>query len=183
MQLSIFSIVPVLMSLSSVKSIFYFTYSCYGLFPPPVCWDIPSIHHKFSSTLENWLLENSSVSLIGFSNIVPAFALVSLKFVSGGKFAPGKEVTKSCVQSVSHIQLFATLWNVAHQAPLSIGFPRQEYWRRLPFPSPGDRPKLHLLHLLHRQVDSLPVELPGKPWNSIPIHTIKSSGRVNWKII
>ena len=31
-------------------------------------------------------------------------------------------------------------WTVAHQAPLSMGFPRQEYWSRLPFPSPGDLP-------------------------------------------
>ena len=36
------------------------------------------------------------------------------------------------------VQLFATLWTVACQAPLSMGFPRQEYWRGLPFPSPGD---------------------------------------------
>ena len=35
---------------------------------------------------------------------------------------------------------FATLWTVAHQAPLSMGFPRQEYWIGLPFPSPGDLP-------------------------------------------
>ena len=33
---------------------------------------------------------------------------------------------------------FVTPWTVAHQVPLSIGFPRQEYWRGLPFPSPGD---------------------------------------------
>ena len=33
-----------------------------------------------------------------------------------------------------------TLWTVARQAPLSTGFPRQEYWSRLPFPSPGDLP-------------------------------------------
>ena len=39
----------------------------------------------------------------------------------------------------SHIMsLFATLWTVACQAPLSMGFPRQEYWSGLPFPSPGD---------------------------------------------
>ena len=33
-----------------------------------------------------------------------------------------------CVLSLSHVLLFVTLWTVAHQAPLSIGFPRQEYW-------------------------------------------------------
>ena len=37
----------------------------------------------------------------------------------------------------SHIRLFATPWTVAHQAPLSMGFPRQEYWNGLPFRAPG----------------------------------------------
>ena len=41
----------------------------------------------------------------------------------------------------SCIQLFATLWTVAHQAPLFMGLPRQEYWSGLPFPSPGDLPR------------------------------------------
>ena len=43
-------------------------------------------------------------------------------------------------KSLSCVWLFATLWIVAHQARLSMGFSRQEYWSRLPFPSPGDRP-------------------------------------------
>ena len=38
----------------------------------------------------------------------------------------------------SRVQLFATLWTVAHQAPPSMGFSRQEYWSGLPFPSRGD---------------------------------------------
>ena len=37
----------------------------------------------------------------------------------------------------SHVRLFATLWTVARQAPLSMGFSRQEYWSGLLFPSPG----------------------------------------------
>ena len=40
----------------------------------------------------------------------------------------------------SVVRLFVTLWTVAHQAPLSIGFSRLEYWSGLPFPSPGDLP-------------------------------------------
>ena len=40
----------------------------------------------------------------------------------------------------SYVQLFATPWTVARQAPLSIGLPRQEYWSGLPFPSPGNPP-------------------------------------------
>ena len=43
-------------------------------------------------------------------------------------------------QSLSCVQLFANLWTVAFQAPLSMGFSRQEYWSGLPFPSPGDLP-------------------------------------------
>ena len=40
----------------------------------------------------------------------------------------------------SRIQLCATLWTVAHQAPLSMGFSRQQYWSGLPCPPPGDLP-------------------------------------------
>ena len=43
-------------------------------------------------------------------------------------------------KSLSHVRLFATPWTVAHQAPPSMGFSRQEYWSGLPFPSPGDLP-------------------------------------------
>ena len=42
-----------------------------------------------------------------------------------------------CVCALSHVQLFVTLWTVAHQAPLSMGFSRQESWSGLPFPPPG----------------------------------------------
>ena len=41
-------------------------------------------------------------------------------------------------QSLSHVELFESPWTVAHQAPLSMGFPRQEYWNELTLPSPGD---------------------------------------------
>ena len=44
------------------------------------------------------------------------------------------------VKSLSHVCLFATPWTVAHQAPPSMGFSREEYWSGLPFPSPGDLP-------------------------------------------
>ena len=40
----------------------------------------------------------------------------------------------------SRVQLFATLWTVAHQAPLNMGFSRQEYWSELPYPPPGSIP-------------------------------------------
>ena len=45
-----------------------------------------------------------------------------------------------CAQSLSRVQLFAAPWTVAHQAPLSMGFLRQENWSGLPFPFPGYLP-------------------------------------------
>ena len=58
------------------------------------------------------------------------------------------------VQLLSHVQLFAAPWTVAHQVPLSMEFSRQEYWRGLPFPVPEGLPDLHLLHW---QMDCLPL--------------------------
>ena len=45
-----------------------------------------------------------------------------------------------CACVLSPVQLFATLWTVAHQVPLSMGFSRQEYWSGLPFPPSEDLP-------------------------------------------
>ena len=45
-----------------------------------------------------------------------------------------------CAKSLSRVQLFATLWTVAHQAPLSMGFSCHDYWCGLLFPPPGDLP-------------------------------------------
>ena len=50
----------------------------------------------------------------------------------------------------SHAQLFETLWAVAPQAPLSMGFSRQEYWSGLPFPPPGDLPNLGIKSMSFR---------------------------------
>ena len=45
-----------------------------------------------------------------------------------------------CAKSLSRVQLFATLWTVTHQAPLSMGFSCHDYWCGLLFPPPGDLP-------------------------------------------
>ena len=67
----------------------------------------------------------------------------------------------------SCVWLFATPWTVIHQAFLSIGFSKQEYWSGLPCPPPGHLPdpgiETCLLHLLHWQVGSLPLAPSGKP--------------------
>ena len=67
----------------------------------------------------------------------------------------------------SQVQLLVTLWTVAHQAPLSLGFSRQEYWSGLPCPPPGDLPdpgiKPTSLTSPAWQVDYLPLAAPEKP--------------------
>ena len=71
------------------------------------------------------------------------------------------------VKSLSRVQLFATLWTVAHQAPLSTGFSRQEYWSGLPFSSPGNLPDPGIEPRSPAlQADALPSEPPGKPKNT-----------------
>ena len=67
-------------------------------------------------------------------------------------------------KSLSHVWLFVTPWMVAHQAPPSMWFSRQEYWSGLPLhpprdlPGPGIGPRSPAL-----QADTLPSEPPGKP--------------------
>ena len=59
---------------------------------------------------------------------------------------------------------FATPWTVAHQATLSMRFPRQEYWSALPFPSPEDLPDPGIEPASPAwQVDSLPLSHQGSP--------------------
>ena len=68
------------------------------------------------------------------------------------------------MKSLSRVRLFATPWTVACQAPLSMGFSRQEYWSGLPFPSPGDLPDPGIEPGSPAlQADALTSEPPGKP--------------------
>ena len=70
-------------------------------------------------------------------------------------------------QSLSCVQLCATLWTVAHQAPLSMGFSKQEYWSGLPFPPPRDLPNPGIEPASPAcpalQADSLPLSHQGIP--------------------
>ena len=64
-----------------------------------------------------------------------------------------------------------TPWTIAHQASLSMGFPRQEYWSGLPFPSPENLSDQGIkVRSLELQVDFLPSESPGKPSISLISH-------------
>ena len=78
----------------------------------------------------------------------------------------------ACVLSHSSpVILFVTLWTVAHQAPLCMGFSGQEYWSGLPCPPPGDLPDPGIepasLVSLALQADSLPLSHQESPLSSI----------------
>ena len=111
---------------------------------------------------------------------------------------------KRCSTSHSCVWLSATPWTVAHQAPLSMGFSRQEYWSGLPFPSPGIFPtqrsnpglphcKETLYQLSHQgrplitwemeiktgasQVAQVVKNTPASPGNLREVDSIPGSGR------
>ena len=68
------------------------------------------------------------------------------------------------MKSFSRVQLFATPWMVADQAPPSMEFSRQEYWSGLPFPSPGDLPNPGIEPgSPELRADALLSEPPGNP--------------------
>ena len=73
-------------------------------------------------------------------------------------------ITNHKVKSLSRVRLFATPWTIAHQAPPSVRFSRQEYWSGLPFPSPGDLPDQRIeLGSSALCADTLPSEPLGNP--------------------
>ena len=109
------------------------------------------------------------------------------------------EVMWSEVKSLSRVQLFATPWTIAYQAPQSTEFPRQEYWSGLPFPSQGIFPTQgsnlglphcrQMLYRLSHQGSPFPITLPiyicpsnltslcssNKPQTFLPQHPCTSS--------
>ena len=86
---------------------------------------------------------------------------------------PAQAACLCMLNPFSRVQLFATLWTIALQAPLSMGFSRQEYWSGFTYPRPGELPnpgiKPASLCLLHWQVGYLPLALPWKPFSSYSV--------------
>ena len=83
-----------------------------------------------------------------------------------------------CCVVAQSCRLCATPWTVARQAPLSLGFSRQEYWSGLPFPRPVDLSEQGIEPVspmspalgLGRGVNSLPLAPPGKPSSALGLH-------------
>ena len=123
----------------------------------------------FSNYLSTVLSPLEKIRIFVVGTIISWFGILEC-LAQGRHIARSREIfikyVHECVLShFSHVRLFATLWTVAHQAPLSMGLFRQEYWSGVAMPSsrgsfqPRDQTRSSAL-----QADSLPAELPGKPY-------------------
>ena len=95
---------------------------------------------------------------------------------------------------LSCIQLCATLWTVAHQAPVPMGFSRQESWSRLPCPPPGDLPDPEIKHASFMSLalaGSFPLAPPDptldlqnqKHWGGVPHIVFEQTARWFWHLL
>ena len=111
----------------------------------------------------NWALGSINMNKVSGGNRIPVelFKILSddaLKLLH-------LICTSEPLKLLSRVQLF-----VAHQAPPSMGFSRQEYWSGLPFPSPGDLPDPGIKPRSPTlQADALTSEPPGKPFMSLSV--------------
>ena len=129
----------------------------------------------------SWRLINISWNCIGpltrgFFSVVSTSVLYDLRLVES---TPTLFKDQLCISPVCTcvlsgfrcVRLLATVWTIAHRAPLSLGFSRQEYWSGLPFPSPGDlpnpgiEPKSPAASAL--QPDSLPLSQQAGPISAV----------------
>ena len=107
---------------------------------------VTSVSHLLTSTSENPLARLPSVPLVTryCTHLGSQESFSTKGFGSQARIEADESeknqgrVCKLCVPS--HVRFFSTLWTVAHQAPLSLGFSRQVYQSGLPFPPPRDLP-------------------------------------------
>ena len=125
---------------------------------------IPLFLHEVTAKV----FKRQSYLQIPYHPVFTSLPLTQLSMSSDPAFIPGFQSFSSpvtVIQSLSsRVRLFVNPWPVAHQAPLSLGVPRQDYWSGLPLPPLGDLPTQGLNpRLLHWQVDSLPPIHLGSP--------------------
>ena len=112
--------------------------------------------HSGITGLKQWTLKHRLFRLIS----APCPLFFGPHCAAYGVFVPRPRA----LSHFSRVWLFATPWTVAHQAPLSMGFSRQEYWSGLPFLPPGDLPDSGIKRASPTlEADSSPAEPPGKP--------------------
>ena len=109
----------------------------------PDCSDhfIPHLLPQSSAPLHH-CIHHTMTLLLYISTIFPPWRQrVNLCISNPFTVGLGPDIVKSESQSFSHVWLFEIPWTIACPAPLSMEFSRQEHWRRLLFPSPGDLPQ------------------------------------------
>ena len=110
------------------KLVFHFKYNLFALNTS-----------KPDSTLQDVMYKSQD-----FSSPLPSYSISTVS--AAGSLVVGIRIThihltlQHVLSHFSHVWLFSTLWTTAHQAPLSMGFSRQEHWHGLPRPPPGDLP-------------------------------------------
>ena len=147
----------------------YITYMCIlSPFCPYFNWkrSLNELLEHFSHW--KWSTSLLKIQIIKQMNLIYLTGLGRFNYfliVKISKYPSQRNVFGICMCMLSHfscVRLFATPSTIAYQAPLSMGFSRQEYWSGLPCPSPGESPWPRdrnpcLLCLLHCQVGSLPL--------------------------
>ena len=164
--------------------------SCLGLFPPRIPETVHADYVITSQLKIQWVIVKRLplLSQVMFQCLLPRDQCVCLQdlrdiihetlplnvslseitsSISPERFCYPLHSSVHVVVHFSHVWLFATRWTVAHQAPLSMEFSRQEYWSGLPFPPPGHLPDpgtepMSLMSLALASRSSLLVP-PGKP--------------------
>ena len=124
--------------------------------------------YVWSTYYPSWIIFIYHLLLFSYFKKIVIYCLVALALhCCMWAFSGYDEHGAVHAKSLSCVQLFATLWTVACQAPLSMGFSRQKHLNGLQCPPPGIFPtqgsNLHLSFLLHWQVGPLLLVLPGKP--------------------
>ena len=141
-------------SLSLLQAIF----PTQGLNPglPHWRWILYQLSHKGSTRILEWVDCPFSRSSQPRNRMRLGWALPSMKGILI------KRVNLDT--NTNSLWLFATLWTINHQAPLSMGFPRQKYWSELPFLSPGYLPNPRIEPVFRVLASRFfTIEPPGKP--------------------
>ena len=131
---------------------------CFGFWPRGM-WDLSSLTRGGSHTCHfgRGSLHHCTAMEVPTSTLLKEGG----REVTGCPFLNAKV---RCACALSRVLPFSTLWTVSRQAPLSMGFSRQEYWIGLPFPSPGDLPDPGIKPVSPLlQADSLPLAIAVKP--------------------
>ena len=123
-----------------------------------IVWGLQKISSRIWWKWHSYKIAGFNLSWISFNNLFFIELLLNYAIVE-------LRIAELCctVLLLSRVWLFTTPWTVARQAPLSMGFSRQEDWSGFPCPPPGDLPNPGMeLRSPTLQEDSLPTELPGK---------------------